>query len=96
MTELEQLIKQRDEISAKIRDLRYQMIGVNGARLEKNANASYGLVWRVCVLNDEKKGMQWRTVVNGRTREDVIAKLGNVIDDLKNLYVKVQEESKDD
>ena len=96
MTELEQLIKQRDEISAKIRDLRYQMIGVNGARLEKNANASYGLVWRVCVLNDEKKGMQWRTVVNGRTREDVVSKLGNVIDDLKNLYVKVQGESNDD
>ena len=91
MDELQELLRQRKEINERISALQNQLVSVDGARLERNPSASYGLYWRVCVKNDEqKKGVQWRTVVNANTRENAVIKLGNVIKDLEELYEKVK------
>ena len=94
MTELEELRMQKKELEAKIQELLRGETRKGSVKLEYYPSASYGLRWRVAVLNDEAKGLTWHTALNGITRDAVIKKMPKLIEELQLLYEAVK--GKDD
>ena len=94
MTELEELREQKKQLEARINELLRGETRIGSVKLEYYPSASYGLRWRVAVLNDEAKGLTWHTALNGITRDAVIKKMPKLIEELQSLYEAVK--GKDD
>ena len=90
MTELEELRAQKKQLEARINELLRGETRTGSVKLEYYTSASYGLRWRVAVLNDEVKGLTWHTALNGTTRNAVVGKLPKLIADLQALYEAVK------
>ena len=89
MNDLDELIKQRNEIDRKIKALQSQEREVDGARLFKK----YGDSWAVTLQEIDDRHMKWRykQIVITRSREETIEGLKTLIDTLTELYNKVTE-----
>lgn len=90
LTRIDELKRQRKEIEAEIRRLKRKETAIGDSKIEFNSNASYGLFWRVAYRTDVK-GVQWKTVVNGKSKQEVVQKLGDAIESLQKLYDAVRE-----
>ena len=93
MTELEQLLQQRNRIDRQIDKLSSVQSEVNGARLFKKA----GDYWVVtlqeidCRQMLNKRVWRYRQLVMSRTKKEAIQGLKVMIDTLTELYNKVTE-----
>ena len=94
MNDLDELLKQRNEIDRKIKALQSQEREVDGARLFKK----YGDSWAVTLqeIDDRhminKKEWRYKQIVITKSRDETIEGLKTLIDTLTELYKKVTEE----
>ena len=100
MTELEQLIEQKKEIEAKIKELECKEVKFGNARLsytDKLVNEGEP-IWSIDILTftDYPKTYKpvWRKVVIQRDRDVAIDDLGNLIDDLELLYRELAKKTR--
>ena len=93
MTELEELLKQRNEIDRQIKALRSQECETDNARLFKR----YGDSWAVTIKETDERTMinkspRYKQIVITKTREACIKALKEKVDTLTELYNKIMTE----
>lgn len=105
MTELEELMAQKKELEAKIRELRTDgVVMTDGAALVKTRSKSNpNGAWRIRLLPREESLCGWKraqfrssavnVVIGSTDRAEVIAQLPLVIADLQELQEKLQNEA---
>ena len=95
MSELDRLIKQRKEIDKKIKELKNNSVLCGRAKLDvEHYPTQLPDRHYVAIMTDESylggNRNRWRTVANGKTRDDAINQIPTIINDLQSLYNQVK------
>lgn len=95
MNELEELIRQKKELEERIRQARNQTISCGRAKLDVEHYPTQlpdrhyvAIMVDTSYLGDNRN--RWRTVANGKTRDDAINQIPTIINDLQSLYNQVR------
>lgn len=89
MSELEELLKQKKELDRQIKELMNSQRQVGIARYEHRRYSS-GREEHVISVQEEytrqcKPSIRYKSIAIGKTKEDAIAKLGQIVPDLEGL-----------
>lgn len=94
MSELEDLIRQRKELDAKIKALKEKDFRYDRAKLFLYHFASRPDEWRVAVLCQEHwEGVieRWKTIISSTSKESALASIDTVISSLDGLRKQLTE-----
>ena len=94
MSELEDLIRQRKELDAKIKKLKEKEFRYDRAKLFLYRFAAIPDEWRVAVLCQEHcEGAieRWKTIISSTSKESALASIDTVISSLEGLRKQLTE-----
>lgn len=109
MSELQDLIKQKKDIEARIRELKTDVYIKRGCvKFEKKTGKGWSHPWQVAALSNyemwgwnEKKNnrieqMRWFPFVRAKTRKEAIAGMRQVLDDLLDVYNRALQNAEEE
>lgn len=109
MSELQDLIKQKKDIEARIRELKAdEYIKQGCVKFEKKPGKEWSHPWQVAALsnymmlgwneNNHKRieQMRWFPFVRAKTRKEAIAGMRQVLDDLLDVYNRALQNTEDE
>lgn len=94
MSELEDLIRQRKELDAKIKALKEKDFRYDRAKLFLYHFAARPDEWRVAVLCQEvdtRNMERWKTIISSTSKESALASIDTVISSLEGLRKQLTE-----